>query len=597
MIRVYLLLSVLSAVPVMGQQKAPVATSTLCTRDNAVETAKQQILVTRTFDNVVPRIAVLLRAADLLWPYEREQSMATFMEAFDLAVKNFKETGDQTSRASQKQFAAVIRVPDQRYKVIVALAKRDPTAARKLSDKMLQDDAREAADKPADDQSKMRTAEKILVVANDLIATDVTAAVNFARSSFRYPATLQLSSFLYQLAKKNKATADQFYMEVLAAYSGAPMDQFLYLSSYPFGNTREAGELPSYTTYLVPEGFVPNRALQRQFVQTLLARSESAMQQQVETVQINRYSDHAQMWLALSRLESQVQSELPDLYDAAVRSKEKLFALLNPNVQTRIDGLIKRDNTPRKSFDELVEAAEKISDVDRRDRDLTMAITGSAKDQPVEKVVSVIDKISDAGVRASLSSWFYYFRTQALIASKDFAEARKLANRVTELDQRAYLFTRIAEESLKTAEDQTEARTALNEIADAVSKAPKTIVTARALLALAYLYAKFDTNRGLEELGNAVRTINALESPDFSQQFVMMKIEGKNFGSYAAISTPGFNPENAFREMGKLDFDGSAAQATSFTDKGLRGLTILAVTEPCFAAGAPATNPPKRKRN
>ena len=108
----------------------------------------------------------------------------------------------------------------------------------------------------------------------------------------------------------------------------------------------------------------------------------------------------------------------------------------------------------------------------------------------------------------------------------------------------------------------------------------------RALLALAHLYGKVDMNRGVEELGNAVRTINTLESPDFSRQFVMMKIEGKTFGSYAAYSTPGFNPENAFREIAKLDLDGSLAQATTFTDKSLRSLTTLAVIEPCFGCGA-----------
>jgi hypothetical protein len=145
------------------------------------------------------------------------------------------------------------------------------------------------------------------------------------------------------------------------------------------------------------------------------------------------------------------------------------------------------------------------------------------------------------------------------------------------------LFTQIAEESLKTAEDQTEARQMLNELAGDIGKAPKTIVSARALLALANLYAKIDTNRGVEELGNAVRTINALESPDFSQQFSMIKLEGKTFATYAGFSTPGFNPENAFREMGKLDFDGSLAQATAFTDKSLRALTTLSVIEPCFA--------------
>lgn len=557
-------------------------TSSLCTRDNAVDTTKQQLLITRTFDNPVQRIAVLLRGADLLWPYEQDKSLAAFMEAFDLAVQNFKEKGDQTERASSSKVSAIIQLPDQRFKVISALAKRDPARARKLSEQMLQDDARDLANK-ADDQSKRLTDDKLLRMAFDVATTDPANAVNFARQSFRYPATLQLPIFFYQLARFNQPLADQFYVEALNVYRAAPMDQFLYLSAYPFGNQREAGEMPGYTFYPVPEGFKPNRALQRQFVQALLARIEAAMEMPVQESTPYSYSDHAQMWLALSRLEKQVQSELPDLADAVARSKDKLFALLTPNVQRGVSRVITSDNAPKKSFDEQVEAAEKQTDVAVRDRDLTMAVTRSSNDEPIEKVLSVIDKISDSGIRDALTNWFYYFRAQNLITAKNLSEARKLASKVVELDQRAYLFTRIAEESLKVAEDQTEAREMLNEVADTISKAPKTIVSARALLALAYLYAKIDMNRGVEELGNAVRTINTLEAPDFSRQFVMMKIEGKGFGSYASYSTPGFNPENAFREMGKLDFDGTLAQATNFTDKSLRALTTLAVIEPCFA--------------
>ena len=570
--------------------------SPLCTRDNAVDTAKQQILITRTFDNAVNRITVLVRAADLLWPHDQEKSLAAFMEAFDLAVQNFKEKGDQIQRASGSQFAAVIPVPDQRFTVISALAKRDPARARKLSEQMLRDDAGEVADKPAsDDRSKQRTAEKLLLMAHGLASADPPSAVNFARQSFRYPATLQLPIFLYELAKSSRQLADQFYVDALNAYGAAPMDQFLYLSSYPFANKREAGEMPGYTFYLVPEGFTPNRALQRLFVQALLARIDGAMETPVQEAAAYRYSDHAQMWLALNRLEKQVQSDLPEFADAVARSKDKLFALLTPNVQRNVTRVIDTDNAPKKSFDEQVEAAEKLTDVGRRDQSLTFAVTGSSKDEPVDKVLSVIDKISESGIRDSLLNWFYYFRSQKLISEKNFSEARKFASKVNELDQRAYLFTRIAEESLKVADDQTEAREMLNEVADTISKAPKTIVSARALLALAHLYAKVDMNRGVEELGNAVRTINAIETPDFSRQFVMMKIEGKTFGSYASYSTPGFNPENAFREMGKLDFDGSLAQATNFSDKSVRALTTLAVIEPCFTTKpirAPKTKKP-----
>ena len=585
--RIALILSLLVYLvsPVLSQQKPAEAASALCTKDLAVDTTKQQILNTRTFDDLVHRITILLRAADLLWPHEQERALAAFTEAFELAVANYKEKGDQIKRASDSRFAAVIPIPDQRFKVLTALAKRDPARAQKLSEQMLKENAQELADKPAaDDKSQRGTNEKLLGIANALISTDRNAAMSFARQSFKYPATLFLASFLYEFAKVDKGLADRFYTDALGAYAKSPMDQFLYLSAYPFGNTRDAGEMPGYTNYRVPEGYVPNVALQRAFMSVLLARAEGALSIEVSQAKNYRYPDHAQIWLALTRLEAQVQAQMPDLTERTAQSKDKLFALLNGPLQTQLTGQIDADKAPKPSFEKQVEAAEKISDVGRRDQMLVFAVTGSgSRDQPADTVISVIDKISDSGIRGPLLNWFHYFRAQQLITEKNLSEARKFAGKVTELDQRAYLFTRIAEESLKVAEDQTEAREMLNEIADAVSKAPKTIVSARALLALAHLYAKIDMNRGVEELGNAVKTINALESPDFSQQFVMMKIEGKTFGSYASFSTPGFNPENAFREMGKLDFDGSLLQATNFSDKSLRALTTLAVIEPCFS--------------
>lgn len=122
--------------PAVHAQKKP--TSALCTQNNAVFTTKQQLLDTRTFDNSVQRIAVLLRGADLLWPHEQETAMAAFMEAFDLAVQDFKDVSDQIARVPKNQLTNLTSLPDQRFKVISALEKRDPVKAKTLSEKILQ---------------------------------------------------------------------------------------------------------------------------------------------------------------------------------------------------------------------------------------------------------------------------------------------------------------------------------------------------------------------------------------------------------------------------------------------------------------------------
>lgn len=566
----------------LAQKKAtPVAASSSCNRETALEILEQQNAATKTFEDSVQRIAVMIRAADMLWPYRNEEARASFIEAFDLATNDFKEKGDEQRREG---VGLVTNPPDQRYTVIKAIAKRDLSWAKKLTDEMLKDSESEADEKASKDaRQEARTAEKILSMASSLLPFDKTAALAFAGRSLRYPATLSLPLFLYQLSEVNRAAADQLYRDALSAYANAPMERFLYLSSYPFGNDREAVEMPGYTVYEVPDGFAPNPQLQRLLLQTLLRRVQQQIERPVDVATSSRVSEPGQMWLALTRLEKQIQQSLPDLASAVEQAKGNIFAQLPQNSQSRVGQIISEQNAPKKNFDEQIEAAEKNPNVDRRDQQFVFAIIGaSSANEDLERVLSIVDKISDAGVRLQLVNWLYFSRTQRAIKDKQLDVARKLASKVDELDQRGYLYSQIAQESLTQNMDQTQAREMLEEVIAAADKAPATMVTARTLLGVAYLYTKVDMSRAIAVLGEAVKSINRIEQPDFSRQYVMRKIEGKTFGSYAAFQTPGFSPENTFRELGKSDLDGTLYQASQFSNKPLRALTLLALVEPCL---------------
>ena len=106
-------------------------------------------------------------------------------------------------------------------------------------------------------------------------------------------------------------------------------------------------------------------------------------------------------------------------------------------------------------------------------------------------------------------------KPQHAIKEKRLEEAAKLATKVQELDQRAYLYSEIAKESLQRIENQNKARELLEEIVTTASKGPNTIVAARTLLAAAYLYLKIDPNRTISILGDAIKSINRLDSPIF----------------------------------------------------------------------------------
>lgn len=580
----FFLVCVLLCFPAAAQEES-IGTSS-CTRYNALTLIQQQIDLMKTFDDDARRVPVLIRAADLMWPYQQKKARTAFVEAFETAKRHFREKGDRPPRDGK----LLIGLPDQRYTVISAIAKRDSGWARKLTDQLLKEQREDANGEAIKDAERdIRTAERLLTVAGSLVSTHEAVAVNFARSSLQYPATFYLSQFLYQLASANRPAADQFYHQALTAYANAPIERLLYLSSYPFGNDREAGEMPGSTVYQVPNGFVPNLNLQRLFVQTLLRRAQDYINNPSELASGGRLSEPEQMWLAFTRLEKQIQGSLPNMAAAVEAARGNLYAMLSQDSQRNAVAIFSRDNRPKRSFAEQVETALKNPNVDRRDQQLTSAIISTSKDETLAHVLEAVDKISDSNIRQPLLNWLYFDRAQRAIKDQKLDEARKLAAKVEELDQRAFLYFRITDESLKSNPDQSEAREILEEVVVATAKAPNTVVTARALLGVAYLYSKFDANRAVGLMAEAVKLVNRVDQADFSRQFVIRKIEGKTFSSYASFATPGFNPENAFREIGKVDFDGMLNQASNLSDKSLRAMSILMLVERCLKDEVPRT--------
>ena len=61
------------------------------------------------------------------------------------------------------------------------------------------------------------------------------------------------------------------------------------------------------------------------------------------------------------------------------------------------------------------------------------------------------------------------------------------------------------------------------------------------------------------------------------------------------MKTPGFNPENGFREVGKYDFDGALYLAGNFANKRLRAMTTLALVEECLRSQTQPAKPAKQK--
>jgi len=579
--------------------------SPLCTRDTALDMIKEQVGLTKTFNDPNRRSTVLIKAADLLWPYQQDKARAVFSEAFELATEYEKESDQNGPRS------VILRMqkPDLRYVVIRAVAKRDPAWAKELTRKMLKLDTQDGEASATKDSFKdLLTAERLLESAIELIATDVNAAFDLARASLNYPAGFMLTRFLYRLAKFNQQAADQFYAQALAVYGDRPMREFLYLQAYPFA-WRETLNTPTSSFYEVPANFVPNQSLQRQFVQILLRRAQQALEVPLDKDDTYRTSHDAKMpgtvhlLEGVMRLEPQVREFLPDLLPPLMQAREKILVTLSVETQTQLLQPGREiSTTPDQTFEEEVESAQKLSDVHEREGLIATAVLGSEKES-IASVIQAIDKISDSTLRAQLLEWLYFHRATAAIKYRQFEEAERLTSRVEGHEQRAYLHAEIAKGLLNRSDTQIHAREILDEAITEAKKAGTTIFAARTLLTISNLYAKIDFSRSISILADAINCINRIEAPDFvgDDQALTKTPErkgrgGRYQGEYLLrFYMPGLDPASAFGELAKIDFDTSLSQSSALTDKFLRAMSTLALADVCLqqAPRQPKAKPTK----
>ena len=597
------ILEVIPRPPVWAQSKpAWPAKSPLCTRDNAFEMIKQQVGLTKTFNDPIRRITVLIRAGDLLWPYQQDKARAAFTEAFDLAAENEKETAQKGPRSILLR----LQVPDQRYFVIRAVAKRDSAWAKELTQQMLKSTNDGEASATRDSFNDLLTANRLLDSAYQLLPTDIAAAVHLAWMSLKYPASSMLTRFLYRLAEVDQQGADLLYAQALKVYGDRRMGEFLYLQAYPFA-WRDTLNTPVFSYYVVPPNFAPNRSLKRQFVELLLRRAQQALEAPDEG---DIYQTPQGTWMpgtvhlleGLVRLEPQVRESLPDLSAALTQAREKILVSLSvENQKLFLQPGREISAKPDQTFDEQIESAQKTPDVNERDGLIAMAVFGSEKES-LTSVIKAIDETSDSTLRAHLLEWVYFQRAATAVTNKDFEEAEKLASRVEGYEPRAYLHTEIARELLRLSDRQTHARELLDEAISEAKKAGVTIFAARTLLTASYLYSKIDLSQSIAVFSDAINCINRLEASDFvSDDQALEKrprrrtTSGQYRGEYVfRFYMPGLDPESAFREMARIDFDTALSQSSALTDKFQRALSTLALAEVCLQQ---TQQQPKSKKN
>lgn len=555
-----------------------------CDALSAKQLVEQQVDEGKSVEETDKRLKIYLRAADFSWKLDEQTARKYFVEAVNFAEKRFNHKGLENETSKRGKFSIITSTTDYRTIVIQAIAKRDGAWAKTLSEKLLKDYEADVENRK-NPYEKTRELSALLQIAVEAADTNPDLSLHFFRRVMQYPLDQHWYRTLYWTAEKNRPLTDQIYSELLRVYATESPRKLLFLSAYPFASNRTFGVDKNQDFAVVPASVSANENLQIQFLNTFFNRIDKFSNDANElykTPEANRLPEISYIVSALQDIEPIILQKYPRLLQRFNNVKVKANGLLSGEARNDMEGRQKMSERNNLSFDERIKELEEADPADKfADYRIVSLISDAKKEEDYEKLESWIEKIKKEQTRADARNYFYFLRSKFATEENRLIEAEDFAEEVSELQLRSILLFDISEKQLKSDYRQNEAESILLKVSKLTRKAKPSVEKAQVLLGLANMFEKVNHAYALDELGEAVRTINQLENPNIFASSIQQIIVGDQFTMYASFYTPGFNMEKAFSEIGKNDFQLSLAHAKSFDDRYFRTLAVLAVAGNC----------------
>jgi len=522
------------------------------------------------------RVKILIKIADFLWFADQDSARIYFTDAFNAARERFKEKG--VEKVSNKGILQI--EPDYRFEVIKAVAKRDSEWAKKLTDIVVKD-LEESIEKQSNFDSE-RTIGQLLGVAAETAGTNPDFTLSVSRMSMKYPLSSNWYFLLYQIASKNRLLADQIHTELLNNYRNAEVFRLLYLSAYPFGQSRIIGvDKYSFGTS-IPANFQPNQTIQKQFLNVLFRKMLNLSPENIVNSTNSNTSESVTALFAINEIEQTIMPRFPEFNQLFTQTKLHISSIVsNSDLETTKQRGEFNDSVAL-SFEERLEQLEKSDELGQlTDTEIVKLLISAKKEDDFIKGYGWLDKIKNESTRIQTTNYFYYLWAKNDVAEKRYDEARKHSQKIEKIENRSIIYFEIAETVFKETNNKSEAIDALLEVEKIVNKTSDSVAKAQVYLGLANIYLKFDNFNALDALSNAVKTVNKLENENIFTKFNGQQIQTENFSFFAGYSLPGFDLNEVFYEFGKSDFQSALNYAQSFSNKYYRTLAVLAVVKDC----------------
>lgn len=540
----------------------------LLTKQIVERIATESSLIT----NPENRIDVLLKVADFLWTSDVESSRTYFLNAFKVANDNYieKPKNEQTSLFKQ----------DYRYKVVTAIAKRDAEMAKNFIDKILKD-FEEKIEK-AESANSEKEIYNLLRLAAGTSDINPSFTLQVTRRAMKYDLTSGWYFILYEIGEKNPQLASQIYLELLSNYRNSEVFRLLYLSAFPFANEKIIGaEKFSFGTN-VSANLQANKSLQRQFL-TVLFNRLLQLSPENNSVSTNSYlSEKIISIYALNEIESSFIADFPELIQLFSTTKiHVLSSVSNDDIEKTVDRKKFNDSAAKNFAERLEELKKDEGEGKLTDTKIVQLLISAKTKEEFDLGADWLEKIQNESSKIQTVNYFFFNRAMLDVREKRFDEARKNAQKLDKIEDKSIIYFALAEAVYEETKNKTEAMDEILEAEKLADKSPDSIAKAQIYLGLANIYVKFDKFNALDALSKTTITVNKLKDGNIFDSFLTREIKTSNFSFFAGYSLPGFDLNNVFYEISKIDFQNSLNYAQSFNDKYYESLATLATVKDC----------------
>lgn len=519
----------------IAQEKDPAGKSgqiideTAIHQQDALDLLKSVAQELKTQPDKPSAAALQARVADVLWKFDELFAREVFRWAFEAARKLPPEELSKTDRATfATRQATAIR------EVLTRLGTHD----RKQAEAWLKTLEAEKAQESRSLESSSFHSQLLMQIALQLADTDPAQAKRLGLLSLAGGQIPEdFGRLLFALSRISRGQSDELFRAALAtlrrndyAYDSVliTLSNYLFSPRGTLDSDATVADAQLLANYFVDAAWRQARGTATSGLPDASASFYTLIEVRGSSI-VSRYAPER-----VPELQGQMRELASRLSQAQLENTARMR--VSQQQQVAVSSRNSHD------IDEQIDRALNEKDAEVRDS-LLNSIAHSLMRLNNERALQVAGKIQDAEIRTLAEDDIHLVRIQQLLASRSYDDARKRTLKLSNTMLQAKVLVELANQVFSQHKDTARASELLSEAFEITSKSEPVPDKLMALLLIAQQFSRFDSIRGFETLGSAIKTVNQLKGEE-APRSVLSKPRLLKIKTYTVINDHEMSPDD-----------------------------------------------------